>query len=129
MKLGKAIDALEALRKINRQDTSTTTARRVFELKKKFETAAEFMQQEEEKILAHYTYENKGGGRIQFSDVETANKYRAERKALSESEFEIDYRPIRIHAIEGIRISGEDVGALDGIIEFIGMEGDGIGTD
>ena len=129
MKLGKAIDALEALRKINRQDTSTTTARRVFELKKTFETAAEFMQQEEEKILANYTYENKGDGRIQFSDVETANKYRAERKALAESEFEIDYKPIRIHAIEGIRISGEDVGALDGIIEFIGMEGDGIGAD
>jgi len=129
MKLGKAIDALEALRKINRQDTSTTTARRVFELKKTFETAAEFMQQEEEKILAHYKYEDNGNGRITFADVETANKYRAERKALNDSEFEIDYKPIRIHAIEGIRISGEDVGALDGIIEFVGMEGDGIGTD
>lgn len=129
MKLGKAIDALEALRKINRQDTSTTTARRVFELKKKFESAAEFMQQEEGKILAHYTYENKGNGRIEFADVETANKYRAERKALSDEEYEIEFKPIKIHAIEGIRVSGEDVGNLDGIIEFIGMEGDGIGTD
>ena len=129
MKLGKAIDALEALRKINHQDTSTTTARRVFELKKTFETAAEFMQQEEEKILAHYKYEDNGNGHITFADVETANKYRAERKALNDSEFEIDYKPIKIHVIEGIRISGDDVGALVGIIEFVGMEGDGIGTD
>lgn len=129
MKLGKAMNALEALRKINRQNTSTTTARRVFELKKKFETAAEFMQQEEEKILARYKYEDKGNGRIEFADVETANKYRAERKALAESEFEIEYKPIRIHEIEGIRISGEDVGDLEGIVEFIGMEGEESGTD
>lgn len=119
--LENAINAMRVITRLNGiRMKNTGTARKLFSLKKLLEPNFEFYAEEERKLI-----EDLGGtvtedGAILFQDQEKGlaelSKGRQELLA-SECEIPID-KPIIFHDSEGIQVSGEEIGLLDGLADF-----------
>lgn len=119
--LENTINAMRVITRLNGiRMKNTGTARKLFSLKKLLEPNFEFYAEEERKLI-----EDLGGtvtedGAILFQDQEKGlaelSKGRQELLA-SECEIPID-KPIIFHDSEGIQVSGEEIGLLDGLADF-----------
>lgn len=128
MKQGQGVQAYKALRKIMAQDTSLPVSKKVFDLQEKLQPVWDFQVSEQQKIaLRHPTVDPKTASvHYRTDDKEEEAKalgeldaFMKELDALSEMETEVEITPFTIYMDEeNIKIAGNDVKALKGIIEF-----------
>jgi hypothetical protein len=99
---------------------SSATARKIFTLKKLLEPNFEFYADEEKKLVEELGGTIKDDGAILFPDQQEGLKKLAEgRKELLASECEIPIdKPVIFHDSEGIQVSGEEIGILEGLADF-----------
>ena len=120
-----AVKAYQALKKLNSQETSGSIALKIFNTMNKLQSMFDFQIQEERKILEKHPQFNPVEGKIKIEngDQEAAI---AELKAIDdefgklasiENDVDIESFVINTNA-ESIKISGDDIKALDGIVEF-----------
>ena len=127
MKQGKIVAACKALDKLLVQDVTLPTARKLFDLRRKFQDAWDFQVQEEQKIAnrhpdvdpvrmcVQYPTGNKEAEEKLLAELKS---YEDEMTALLEMDFAVTVEPLTIHDSENIKIAGKDIGALEGIVTF-----------
>ena len=119
--LENAITAMRVITRLNAvRMKSTATARKLFSLKKLLEPNFEFYAEEERKLI-----EDLGGtvtedGAILFPDQEKGlQELSRGRQELLASECDIPIdTPIIFRDSEGLQVSGEEIGILDGLADF-----------
>jgi len=119
--LEKAISAAQIMTRLNAaRMKSSATARKIFTLKKLLEPNFEFYADEEKKLVEELGGTIKDDGAILFPDQQEGLKKLAEgRKELLASECEIPIdKPVIFHDSEGIQVSGEEIGILEGLADF-----------
>ena len=119
--LENAITAMRVITRLNAVRTkSTATARKLFGLKKLLEPNFEFYAEEEKKLIADLGGTVTEDGAILFPEQEKGlqelSKGRQELLA-SECDISID-TPIIFRDSEGLQVSGEEIGILDGLADF-----------
>ena len=119
--LENAIKAMQIVTRLNGiRMKNTGTARKVFSLKKLLEPNFEFYAEEERKLIEELGGTVTDDGAILFQDQEHGlqelSKGRQELLA-SECDIPID-KPIIFHDSEGLQVSGEEIGILDGLADF-----------
>lgn len=128
MKQGQCIQAYKALSKIMMQDTSLPISKKVFDLHEKLRPIWDFQVNEETKIAARHPNVDPVSASVRYptNDKEAEKKALAELEAfekdirdLSEMEPAIKTEPFTIYMDqENLRISGNDIKALTGLINF-----------
>jgi hypothetical protein len=128
MKQGQGVQAYKALRKIMAQDTSLPVSKKVFDLQEKLQPIWDFQLSEEQKIALRHPIVDPRTASVHYKTDDEEEKQKAldeldaftkELEALSELETEVSITPFTIHMDEeNIKIAGNDVKALKGIIEF-----------
>lgn len=128
MKQGQGVQAYKALRKIMAQDTSLPVSKKVFDLQEKLQPVWDFQLSEEEKIAKRHPAVDPRTASVHYKTDDEEDKQKAldeldafmkELEALSEMETEVEIIPFTIYMDEeNIKIAGNDVKALKGIIEF-----------
>lgn len=131
IKQSEAVKAYKSLQDLNRQKMSSNNAKQIYSLFKKLQEASDFQTQEEKKILMdHPEFDPQLGG-IRLDNkteddkkqaTETIKQIETELKALADLDFEISEldSPIDIFldSEPNLKISGEDIGNLESIINF-----------
>jgi len=128
MKQTEIIKACIALDKIMSQDTSLAVSKKVFDMREKFQKAWNFQIAEEGKIAARHPNVDPAKASIQYSvnneeekiaRLQELDSYVKEMEELGNLEQEIEVEPFSISAsLENIKIAGNDVKALMGLITF-----------
>jgi len=121
MTLGRAVSAAQTIERLNRvRMKSTGTARKIFSLKKLLEPNFEFYAAEEAKLVEEIGGTVAPDGMILFTDQQEGMKRLAEGRAeLTKTEVEIPIdTPVIFHDAEGVQVSGEEIGILEGLAEF-----------
>jgi hypothetical protein len=121
MKLETAVKAAQVVARLNSiRMKNPATARKLFGLKKLLEPNFEFYADEERKLI-----EDLGGavaedGSILFADQPVGiQKFSEGRKELLEMEVDVPIdTPIIFRDSEGIQVSGDEIGILEGLAEF-----------
>ena len=132
IKQSEAVKAYRSLQDLNRQKMSSNDAKQIYSLFKKLQEAFEFQTQEERKIFAeHPNFDIQLGG-IRLDNKKTEEEKAAvteelkdiekELKALSDLDFEISDLDFPIDIFldneSNLKISGEDIGNLEKLINF-----------
>ena len=99
---------------------SSTTARKLFNLKKLLEPNFEFYAEEEKKLIDALGGTVAEDGSILFADQqEGLTKLQEGRKELLSSECDIPIdTPILFRDAEGLQVSGREIEILQGLAEF-----------
>lgn len=128
VKQGTVVMAYKALEKIMAQNTTLPVSKKTFDMQRKLQAAWDFQVNEERKIAARHPNVNAGTATVQFppNDEEIKKERMAELDSfvkeieeLSEMEAEIEIEPFAIYmSAEAIRLSGNDIKALQGFIDF-----------
>ena len=128
VKQGTVVAAYKALDKIMAQNTTLPVSKKTFDMQRKLQAAWDFEVREEEKIAARHPNVDPGNVSIQVppNDEEIKKERMAELDSfvkeieeLSEMEAEIEIEPFTIYmSAEAIRLSGNDIKALQGFIDF-----------
>lgn len=128
MKQGQGVQAYKALRKIMAQDTSLPVSKKVFDLQEKLQPIWDFQLSEEQKIALRHPIVDPRTASVHYKTDDEEEKQKAldeldaftkELETLSELETEVPITPFTIRMDEeNIKIAGNDVKALKGIIEF-----------
>ncbi len=122
-----AVQAYLAVKKLNEQDTSIKTAKKVFDLFTKLRKAWDFQVQEELKLYERYPEIDPISHGIKFKSVperekalEIINKFNADADEIGNVEFEIEFEPFTINSDNeaGIKLSGSDISKLSAFISF-----------
>ena len=119
--LDKAVGAAQIVTRLNAiRMKSTATARKLFGLKKLLQEPLEFYMEEEKKLIEELGGAIKEDGAIIFPNQDEGMKQLTEgRKKLLDAEWEIPIdTPIIFRDAEGLVLSGEEIGALDGLADF-----------
>ena len=119
--LENAITAMRVITRLNAVRTkSTATARKLFSLKKLLEPNFEFYAAEEAKLVEEIGGTVAPDGMILFTDQQEGMKRLTEGRAeLTKTEVEIPIdTPVIFHDAEGVQVSGEEIGILEGLAEF-----------
>ena len=119
--LEKAIGAAQIVARLNTaRMKSSATARKLFELKKLLEPNFEFYVEEERKLVDELGGTIKEDGAILFADqAEGLRQLTEGRKELLATECEIPIdKPIIFRDNEGVQVSGDEIGLLDGLADF-----------
>ena len=123
------VEAYKVLNKICQQNTSLATAAKAFKMRSALTEQWKFQGEQEEKIFGAHdglTFNNGSVSKQLPEDAsqEDADKIREElmeiRKALtdlSDMIVEVDITPFIIPANENLRLSGDDLAALDGFVK------------
>ena len=119
--LENAITAMRVITRLNAVRTkSTATARKLFGLKKLLEPNFEFYAEEEKKLIEELGGTVTEDGAIlcpeQEKGLQELSRGRQELLA-SECDIPID-TPIIFRDSEGLQVSGEEIGILDGLADF-----------
>lgn len=122
---GQLVAAFVPVMNLNQQTLSRVYSKKIYQLKKKLETALEYQRQEEEKLLNTY------GGHVEPDNVtvsfdgddqeEKKNRminYAKARKELLDSEAIVEIEPFTIPSDVAVEISGDEMERLEGIITF-----------
>ena len=119
--LDKAVGAAQIVTRLNQiRMKSTATARKLFSLKKLLQEPLEFYIEEEKKLIEELGGAIQTDGTIIFPNQDEGMKQLTEgRKKLLDAEWEIPIdTPIIFRDSEGLVLSGEEIGALDGLADF-----------
>ena len=119
--LGRAVSAAQIIARLNGiRMKNTGTARKLFTLKKLLENSFEFYAEEEKKLIEEIGGQVMPDGTIIFPDQkEGARRLQEGRAELLAAEVEIPIdTPVIFHDSEGIQVSGEEIGNLEGLAEF-----------
>lgn len=123
----EAVKAYLSVKKLNEQDTSIKTAKKVFDLFTKLRKAWDFQVQEELKLCERYPEINPVSHGIKYSNdeervkaLEIINKFNTEADELGNIEFEIEFEPFTIisDSEPNIKLSGADINNLSAFISF-----------
>ena len=120
--LEKAIGAAQIIARLNTTRMKfSATARKLFELKKLLEPNFEFYVEEERKLIEELGGTIKEDGAILFANQKDGIQKLSEgRKELLATECEIPIdKPIIFHDSEGVQVSGDEIGLLDGLADFM----------
>ena len=128
MKQKNCIMACHALDRLMAQETSIRTAKKIFDLREKLQSAWDFQLSEEKKIYASHPDVNPADGTVSYSEQDEIQKkkmldelasFDQKFKELFEMEQDITIEPIVISSEqENIKITGNDIKALAGFITF-----------
>lgn len=121
IKLEQAVRAAKVVERLNTvRMKNTGTARKIFSLKKLLEPNFEFYAEEEVKLIKELGGTVNDDGVVLFQDQQAGMKKLAEgRKALFETEVDVPIdTPIIFRDAEGVQVSGEEIGLLDGLADF-----------
>lgn len=129
IKQSEAVKAYQSIQGLNRQKfNSGKIAKKIYELTMKLKSAFDFQLQEEEKIYSKYPDFDPmiGGFHIgkddenrekKISDVKEINK---QLKEIADLDFDLDFEPFDLDLeIYNVQISGEDIGNLQKLVNFI----------
>lgn len=119
--LEQAVCAAQTAARLNAvRMNSSTTARKLFSIKKLLEENYEFYLAEERKLIDELGGTVQDNGAILFADQEEGlRKLKAGREELLKTEVEVAIdAPIIFREAEGVKVSGEEIGYLIGIAEF-----------
>ena len=119
--LDKAVAAAQIVNRLNGiRMKNTATARKLFSLKKLLQEPLEFYIEEEKKLIEELGGAIQTDGTIIFPNQDEGMKQLTEgRKKLLDAEWEIPIdTPIIFKDSEGLVLSGEEIGALDGLADF-----------
>ena len=119
--LKKIVEAAQTVNRLNQiRMKSTATARKIFSLKKLLQEPFEFYVEEEKKLIEEIGGAIQPDGAIIFPDQDEGMKQLKEgREKIGEAEWEISIdKPIIFRDSEGLVLSGEEIGALDGLADF-----------
>ena len=130
MTQGQALKAYFAVNELNKQTFSGQTAKKIFNLFEKLKPAYNFSAQEEKKIFERYPQFDPTINGCPIKDPNNKNEIEAAKRVakevdkalteLNELPFEIEFEPFTISAEEqtNLKISGQFIGYLQGLIEF-----------
>jgi hypothetical protein len=121
MKLETAVKAAQVVARLNSiRMKSPATARKLFSLKQLLEPNFEFYANEEQKMIDDLGGAVAEDGSILFADQPAGIQKLSEgRKELLETEVDVPIdTPIIFHDSEGIQVSGDEIGILEGLAEF-----------
>lgn len=121
IKLETAVKAAQVVARLNAiRMKSPATARKLFSLKKLLEPNFEFYANEEQKMIDDLGGAVAEDGSILFADQPAGIQKLSEgRKELLETEVDVAIdAPIIFHDSEGIQVSGDEIGLLEGLAEF-----------
>jgi hypothetical protein len=116
-----AVNAAQIVARLNSvRMKSSTTARKLFNLKKLLEPNFEFYAEEEKKLIDALGGTVAEDGSILFADQqEGLTKLQEGRKELLSSECDIPIdTPILFRDAEGLQVSGREIEILQGLAEF-----------
>ena len=119
--LEKSVRAAQIVARLNAvRMKSTATARKLFSLKKLLEPNYEFYAAEEQKLIEELGGTVTTDGAIIFQNQEEGIRKLAEgRKELLATECDVAIdTPVIFHDGEGIQVSGEEMGILEGLCDF-----------
>jgi len=117
--INKVNGAVIALIGLSRIILPFATARELKRLRDALRAEAEFLAEEEGKLIEFHGGRT-DGVRLEFRDRAAGAEYLKELNALLAREVDVDVTPVRIPAdTEGLRLSAEDLENLEGIIEFV----------
>lgn len=119
--LDRAIGAARVVAQLNGiRMKSTATARKLFSLKKLLEANMEFYTEEERKLIDELGGTIREDGAILFADQQEGFRKLVEgRRELLATEVEIPIdKPVIFHDSEGVQVSGEEIGLLEGLADF-----------
>lgn len=128
MRQGQCIQAYKALSKIMAQDTTLTISKKVFDLQRELQPAWDFQINEEQKIAARHPDVDPVSASVKYKtdDKEAEEKalaelaaFEKELKDLADLDRDLVIEPFTIYMNqENIRLSGNDIKALTGFINF-----------
>ena len=119
--LENAIKAMQIVTRLNGiRMKNTGTARKLFSLKKLLEPNFEFYAEEERKLIEELGGTVTDDGAILFPEQENGlQELSRGRQELLASECDIPIdTPIIFRDSEGLQVSGEEIGILDGLADF-----------
>ena len=119
--LKSAVNAAQVIARLNGvRMKSSTTARKLFNLKKLLEPNFEFYAEEEKKLIESLGGTVADDGAIIFADQKAGMAALQEgRNELLDSECDIPIdKPIIFRDSEGLQVSGLDIELLQGLAEF-----------
>lgn len=130
MKHIQFIRAYNALQKISNYDLPVRDAYMVFKLLKEVKLAYEFAAKMERQLIEKYKGQVNDDGSVNFihgddeksksEGISNMNKFVAELDELNNTEMDIEFEPIKLSydAMEGQKISANEIMALDGFVIF-----------
>jgi hypothetical protein len=117
MILQKIIDAVPSLQKVSAAELSLKNLYKVHKMVSELDTEVEFFNNEKEKIISKYRDENvKTEVKISKENIDAVNR---EIRDLLNVEVEPDFVKIQLPDTEDIKLSVNDLKALDGFVEII----------
>lgn len=119
--LNKAVTAAQIVNRLNGiRMKNTATARKLFSLKKLLQEPLEFYIEEDKKLIEELDGTIQPDGTIIFPNQEEGLKKLTEgRNKVLEAEWEIPIdTPIIFRDNEGLVLSGDEIGNLDGLADF-----------
>lgn len=115
MKLRKVVEALPSLQKLSAAELSLKRLYWVRKLIRKLEAEIAFFNEERRKILEKY----KDGGKMRPEAVKDANR---EIEDLLNVDVEVDFQIAEISDEEEVKLSNNDVEALEGFVKILFTE-------
>lgn len=124
------LNAFNALRKISDYSLPVREAFEVFKLTKALQPAYEFAEKKERQLIEKYGGEFTDDGSVNFvhgddeksrvEGIENMNRCVAELNELNDTEMDFEFEPIKLSykAMEGQKISANEIMALDGFVIF-----------
>ena len=115
---GEAVKAFGTLTAISKEQVSSTTAYKLFKLKKALSTIIEFQSEQEVTLAEQCGGSVSDDGRLNFPDDESRMLYAAKHKELEEMECEIGHERMKMSLREIPRMTIQSIELLDPYIDF-----------
>lgn len=124
------LNAFNALQKISDYSLPVREAFEVFKLMKALQPAYEFAEKKERQLIEKYDGKFTDDGSISFvhgddeksraEGIKNMNRCISELNKLNDTEMDIEFEPIKLSydAMEGQKISANEIMALDGFVIF-----------
>ena len=114
----KIIDAYKALQRLATQPMPIKTAYALHKLRQRMKPAFDFQAERERALMDELQPAMEGESQLRFKSAEDAQRWVAAMEELAGMETEIEIEPVTVAMADGITISPDDIGALDGVVIF-----------
>lgn len=118
MKQIEAVRAYKVLKGLGNEKMSMETAYKLFRQRKALKPAYEFQAEREKAIMEKYKAKPDRNGMFRTEDPEDLAQLQNDLKELAEMESDLKVEPVVIENAEGMRISPDEMEALENVIEF-----------
>ncbi len=113
----KVIAAYKALESLSKQALPIKEAYALHKLRAKLKSAWDFQIEQENKLVERLK-PKADSGKLFFQTTEDALTWQDEMTAISSMENDIEFTPVNIGMTDDLRISPDDIEALDGFVVF-----------